>query len=109
MIRLEMTNYNMTITEKQQKYQHYNQVKLINIFYRWSIPSDQKRVMDQAKFTYSHLGKDLDKQTKTREDQGKKQIKAIEDHGKQLVESNLILLKRILISTVTVYHLKNKK
>ena len=27
------------------------------------------------------------------EDQGKKQIKAIEDHGKQLVESNALLKK----------------
>ena len=31
MIRLEMKNYNMILTEKQQKYQHYNQVKLINM------------------------------------------------------------------------------
>ena len=31
MIRLEMKNYNMILTEKQQKYQHYHQLKLINI------------------------------------------------------------------------------
>ena len=40
-------------------------------------------MIEQAKFTYSPLGKAFEKQTKTIEDQGKKQIKATEDHGKQ--------------------------
>ena len=31
MIRLEMKNYNMILTEKQQKYQLYHQVKLISM------------------------------------------------------------------------------
>ena len=31
MIRLEMKKYNNILTEKQQKYQHYRQVKLINM------------------------------------------------------------------------------
>ena len=31
MIRLEMKNYNMMLTEKQQNYQHYCRVKLINM------------------------------------------------------------------------------
>ena len=35
--------------------------------------SDQRTVIEQAKFTYSHLGKALEKQTKTIEDQGEKQ------------------------------------
>ena len=30
MIRLEMKNYNMILTEKQQTYQHYHLEKLIN-------------------------------------------------------------------------------
>ena len=47
--------------------------------------SDQRRVVEQAKFTYSSLGKALEKQTKTIEDQGKKHIKVTEDHGKQLL------------------------
>ena len=36
--------------------------------------------MEQAKFTYSPLRKALEEQTKAIEDQGKKQIKAIEEH-----------------------------
>ena len=31
MIRLEMKKYNNILTEKQQKYQHYRQIKLINM------------------------------------------------------------------------------
>ena len=57
------------------------------------LPSDQRRVIEQAKFTYSPLGKSLEKQTKAIEDQGKKQIKQIDDHRKQLVESNALLKK----------------
>ena len=36
------------------------------------LPSDQRRVIEQAKFTYSPLGRAFEKQTKTIEDQGKK-------------------------------------
>ena len=35
-------------------------------------------MVEQAKFTYSPLVKSLEKQTKTIEDQGKKQIKVID-------------------------------
>ena len=42
-------------------------------------------------FTYSPLGKALEKQTKTIEDLGKKQIKAIEMHVKPLIESNELI------------------
>ena len=46
------------------------------------LPSDQRRVIEQAKFTYSLLGKTLEKQTKMIEGQGEKQIKVFEKHGK---------------------------
>ena len=36
-------------------------------------------MIDQAKFTYSPLGKVFEKQVKTIEDQGRKQVKALED------------------------------
>ena len=36
------------------------------------LPSDQRKVIEQAKFTYSSLEKALEKQTKTIEDQGQK-------------------------------------
>ena len=43
------------------------------------LPSNQQQIIEQAKFTYSPLGKAFEKQTKAIEDQGEKQIKAIQD------------------------------
>ena len=51
------------------------------------LPSNQQQIIEQAKFTYSPLGKAFEKQTKTIEDQGKKQVKTIQDN-KQLVNIN---------------------
>ena len=45
----------------------------------WLVPSNQQQIIEQAKFTYSPLGKAFEKQIKTIEDQGKKQVKALED------------------------------
>ena len=42
------------------------------------LPSNQKQIIEQAKFTYSPLGKAFEKQIKVIEDQGKKQVKALE-------------------------------
>ena len=49
------------------------------------LPSNQKQIIEQAKFTYSTLGKTFEKQIKTIKDQGEKQIKAIQDNKEQLV------------------------
>ena len=51
------------------------------------IPSNQQQIIQQAKFTYSPLGKAFEKQIKTIKDQGIKQVKAIQDN-KQLVNIN---------------------
>ena len=48
------------------------------------MPSDQSKIIEQPKFTYFPLGKAFKKQTKAIEDQGEKQIKTFEKHGKQL-------------------------
>ena len=45
------------------------------------LPSNQKKMIEQTKFTYSLLGKAFEKQIKTIEDQGDKQIKAIQNQG----------------------------
>ena len=50
------------------------------------LPSNQQQIIQQAKFTYSPLGKAFEKQIKTIENQGKKQVKAIQD--KQIVNIN---------------------
>ena len=42
------------------------------------LPSNQQQIIEQTKFTYSPFGKAFDKQIKTIEDQGKKQVDALE-------------------------------
>ena len=56
MITLEIKNYNMTLTEKQPKYQDSEYLTDEEI-----LPLDQSRIREQAKFTYSSLGKAFEK------------------------------------------------
>ena len=41
------------------------------------LPSNQQQIIEQAKFTYSPLGKAFEKQIKTIKEQGEKQVKAL--------------------------------
>ena len=59
------------------------------------LPYSQQQIIEQAKFTYSPLGKAFEKQTKTIEDQGEKQIKAIKDNNKQLAKVQGVTTKNI--------------
>ena len=43
------------------------------------LPSNEQQIIEQAKFTYSPLGKAFEEQIKTIENQGEKQVKALED------------------------------
>ena len=54
-------------------------------------PSNQRRVIETAKFAYSPLSKAFERQIIATEHQGEKQKRAVEDHGKQLVESNELI------------------
>ena len=45
------------------------------------LPSNQQQIIEQAKFTYSLLGKSFEKQINTTENQGERQIKAIQNQG----------------------------
>ena len=42
-----------------------------------TLPSNQQQIIEQGGFTYSLLGKAFEKQIKTIEDQGKKQVEAL--------------------------------
>ena len=42
------------------------------------MPSNQRQIIEQNKFTYFPLGKVFEKQRKTIEEQGKKQVEALE-------------------------------
>ena len=56
---------------KIHKYEYLTDVDIL--------PSNQQQITEQAKFTYSPLGKAFDEQIKTTEDQGKKQVDALKD------------------------------
>ena len=64
---------------KLDKYEYYTGEEILQ--------SNQQQIIQQAKSTYSPLGKALEKQIKTIKDQGKEQVKAIQDN-KQLVSIN---------------------
>ena len=55
MIRLEMKNCNMILTDKLQRHQHYHHVNLINVNILRSeeiLPSGQSQKIQQVKLTY---------------------------------------------------------
>ena len=56
-------------SEKIDKYEYVTGEEIL--------PSNQREIIEQAKFTYSPLAKDFEKHTKTIEKQGRKQIDAI--------------------------------
>ena len=51
------------------------------------LPSNQQQIIEQARFNYSPLGKAFEKQAKTIEDQGQKQINALKVLKPKAVES----------------------
>ena len=65
------------------------------------LPSNQQQIIEQAKFTYSPLRKAFEKQIKTIEDQGEKQIDALKnlkDQNKQLVNVDYKYADKLLHS-----------
>ena len=75
-----MKIYNIILIEKQQKISALSSGKLHKYEYLTGediLPSNQEQIIEQAKFTYSPLCKAFDKQIKKIEDQGKKQVDAL--------------------------------
>ena len=62
------------------------------------LPSNKQQIIEQDKFTYSPLGKAFEKQTKTIEDQGEKQIKAIQDNKPLQLTNDYDYKDKLLIS-----------
>ena len=67
-------------SEKIDKYEYLTGEEIL--------PHDQRRVIEQAKFAYSSLGKTFEKQTKAIEYQAEKQVKTIEEYWKRLIKSS---------------------
>ena len=53
------------------------------------LPSNQQQIIEQANFTYFLLGKAFEKQRKTTEDQGRKQIEALKEQTKAVEEKSV--------------------
>ena len=78
-INREATKISALSSGKLDKYEYLTGEEIL--------PSNQQQIIQQAKFTYFPLEKVLEKQVKTIKDQGKEQVKAIQDN-KQLVSIN---------------------
>ena len=71
-INREAAKISALSSEKIDKYEYLTGEEIL--------PPDQRRVIEQAKFTYSPLGRTFEKETATTEGQREKQIKAIEEN-----------------------------
>ena len=69
MLKLKMENYNLILAEMQKKYQHFHRAKLINMnILREVMLSNQSRIKEKVRFTYSPLEKASEKkQNKTKQ------------------------------------------
>ena len=91
----------MILTEKQQKYQHYYPEKIDEYEYLTGeeiLHSNQRQILEQAKFAYSPLGKAFEKQTKKQVGAIKSldpsnKLKRIEDILPQTLMNDLICAK----------------
>ena len=70
-----MENYNTILTEKLPKYLLCYQVKYEYVTGEEILPSNQKQIIEEAKFTYSPLGKAFENQINTIADQGEREKK----------------------------------
>ena len=87
-------------SEKIHKYKHLTGEDML--------PSNHQQITEQGKFTYSPLGKTFEKQIKTIEDQGQKQVDALKDlkpreqiqptEGKSTNESKATIVFNYLIN-----------
>ena len=70
-INIEVTKTSALSSVKIDKYEHLTGEEIL--------PSNQKKIIEQAKFTYSPLVKAFEKQIKKIEDQEREQVEAVKD------------------------------
>ena len=86
-----MRNYNMILIEKRQKYHLRYRNKYEYLTGEEILSSNQKQIIEQAKFTYSPLEKDFEKNKNNW--RWRKKTSGNKGHGKQLVKSNEVFTK----------------
>ena len=95
--RLFTKSCNTILTERLQRYQPYHQIKLMNtniLQVEKYYFSDQKRIIEKAKFDYSSVRKTFEKQTKAIQDQGDKQIVIVKESN-ALIKNMIMTLKKL--------------
>ena len=84
-INREATKISALLSDKIHKYQYLTGKDIL--------PSNQQQIIEQAKFPCWSLGKAFEKQMKTIEDQGKKQVEALNtlksDNKKLVIEDTI--------------------
>ena len=88
-INREAAKISASSSDKTDKYEFFTGKEML--------PSDQRRVIEQARFTYSPLQKALEKQRKIIEDQGEKLLKINEDQGEEQIKSLLNRVEKIFL------------
>ena len=83
---------------KINKYEYLTGKKILSF--------NQKQIIEQAKFTYSPLGKAFEEQTKTIEDQEEKQVEAIKEYKKKIIKSNEDVDKNMRIKSLMSFLMK---
>ena len=67
------------------------------------LPSNKQQMIEQAKLTYSPLGKAFEKQIKTIEDQGEKQIRAIQSNKQHSISYNDYKYKLLISREIEIF------
>ena len=84
-INREAAKISALSSDKVHKYEYLNGEDIL--------PANKQKIIEQAKFTYSPLGKAFEKQIKTIEDQGEKQVMALNtlksDNNKITIEDTI--------------------
>ena len=87
-INREAAKISALSSNKYDKYEYLTGEEILS--------SNQKQMIEQAKFTYTPLGKAFKKQIKPIGDQGEKQIKAVQNQGQVKTIKNTLMMMKII-------------
>ena len=99
-INIEKVKISAAASRKIDKYEFFTGEEILL--------SDQSRIIEQAKFTHSPLGKAFEKQTKTIEEQGQKQVKALEVLKPEENKEEIKSVEGLFLKEMTTNEIKNE-
>ena len=99
-INRELAKTSALSSSKIDNYEHLTSEEIL--------PFDQSNIIEQAKFTYSPLGKAFKKQIKTIEYQGIKQVKALTALKPENNKEDIKSIERIFTKDMRTNEIKNE-